>query len=109
MGTISATGQLKHHFWGDYYASIALCFTSDDNASAAQPLLGDKWKKAEKVKSVLLWHGNSEELDICKQTLVKYGADGSKIDSVAKSVDYGEPFTIEMKDIVPPEQEKLFK
>lgn len=96
---VKAKGILRHRFWGEYSAAIALEFASEEDARAALVVLKD-WAPGAKSPNVLVWTGNSEALDVCKETLTKYGADPSKIDSCAKSIDYGEWFevTIPVKD-----------
>ena len=89
-----ASGRLRHRFWGDYSAVIALDFGNEENAKACLPLLGDGWKPGEKHPSALVWVGDSEALEKCKEVLGSFGADVKKIDSIAKSIDYGEPFEV---------------
>ena len=107
MNKAKADGILAHHFWGDYYATIALEFESNAHAKDALRVLGDAWRFHEKVDNVLIFHGQKDALTEVEKTLVKYGADSEKMTSLAKSVDYGEPFTVEIP-IVPEEQCELF-
>jgi hypothetical protein len=88
---IKAEGQLRHRFHGEYSAVVVLCFDNAEDSSLALPLL-PHWKKSETNKSVLIWVGDSDELREIKTLLGKYGADESKIDSIKKSIDYGEKF-----------------
>jgi len=106
MNKVKAKGQLQHHFWGDYHASIVLVF---DDAKAAQDALNvlDGWKAHKKEPRALEWFGKEEAFKLVKAKLVELGADEKKIDSIAKSIDYGEPFTVTIS-IVPKEQASLF-
>jgi len=91
---IKAQGQLRHRFWGEYSAVIALVFESERDANLALPLLPN-WTHGKQSKNVLVWVGDSDELRDMKNLLGKYGADEKKIDSCAKSIDYGEKFNCE--------------
>ena len=99
----NASGQLRHQFFGTYSAVIGLVFDDEYSATQALPKLGSNWKLADKNKKALIWVGNSEELKSCKTVLGSFGADIKKIDSIAKSIDFGEPFSIAV-EIIPKEQ-----
>lgn len=107
MGQIKAVGQLAHHFHGIYWCAIVLVF--DDAASARDALgvLGEPWKVGQRNDRVLAASFDSATLDVEKQRLGRYGADERKIDSLAKSIDYGEPFEVAI-DVAPAEQCALF-
>lgn len=108
-----AEGLLQHHFWGDYYCSLALSFESEsavDAVEASGALNGEPWgvwKRHPKCVKVLNWHGKGDQFEPLKVLLVSLGADPKKIDSVAKSVDYGERFHVEVP-ADDPRQESLF-
>lgn len=104
---VKAQGQLRHRFWGTYSAVIALVFADEHQAKSILSKLGKGWSPDIYYPKVLKWVGNSEELEECKRVLGSLGADVTKIDSLTKSVDYGEPFEIQA-DIIPPEQMNLF-
>jgi hypothetical protein len=99
-------GQLRHRFHGEYSAVIAIAFESPIVASAALNQLGNTWKLSPNPKAIV-WVGNREQLEVCKRMLVSFGAEESKIDSLAKSIDYGEPFEITI-NIEAEEQIHLF-
>lgn len=101
-----ANGRLRHCFFGTYIAVIALGFEDEYQAEQALPHLGKGWKIGEQSKKALRWEGTTEELEACKKVLVKLGADEDAIDSLEHSIDYGDPFTIEV-EIVPQEQMSL--
>ena len=107
MNRAKASGILAHHFWGEYCATIALEFETNAHAKDALRVLGEVWKFHEKVDNVLIFHGKKEALAEVEKTLVKYGADSKKMTSLAKSVDFGEPFEVEIP-ISPEEQGELF-
>jgi hypothetical protein len=94
---MKAKGILKHHFWGEYFATIILKFEDEISANNILKYNDFNQWKIGKNPNVLVWHGNSEALDKVKIILANYGADIKKIDSVNKSIDYGEPFEIDVK------------
>lgn len=92
-----AKGQLRHHFWGTYYATIALDFGKPEVAKQfleSGKLLGD-WKQSKDRDSCLVTMVDNDGLDLLVEQLVGWGAEKKKITSVAKSIDFGEPFWIE--------------
>lgn len=89
---MKANGQLKHHFWGEYAATIVLVFDSIDSANLAKTGAFSNWDLIE--KDVLKFHGSGDALSIEEEKLITHGADPQKLRSLAKSIDYGEPFTI---------------
>jgi len=106
MNKVKANGLLRHHFWGEYCATIVLEFDNFLHAKDALRVLGGEWSFHDKVDNVLIFHGKKKELTKVEKTLVKYRADPKKMTSLAKSVDFGEPFTVEIP-IVPEEQKEL--
>lgn len=95
---MQAKGRLRHRFWGDYSAVIALTFNSASDAERALKILTD-FKVHPEYPDSLVWTGNSEQLEQIKTVLGEHGADVQKIDSLKYSIDYGEPFEI---DVLPP-------
>ena len=103
-----ARGQLQHHFWGDYSATVYLEFDSIDGAALVQlstalipKASGIVWKQgSSKYGNTLGTYVTNEQLDQLIPLLVKLGADRASITSVAHSIDYGDPFeiTIEVED-----------
>jgi hypothetical protein len=69
--------------------------------------MGSGWSQGAKSKEVLVWVGTSAELEECTKVLVSFGAEEAKIASIAKSIDYGEPFQVEVP-VTPAEQTSLF-
>jgi uncharacterized protein YbbC (DUF1343 family) len=104
-----ADGRLQHHFWGEYRASMVLLFDSPLMLDATLATGKFKnWKRSEKKpETVIHWFGSSDELDVEVDELVTHGAKREKIASIAKSIDYGEPFEIEL-EAVDPRQTSLF-
>ena len=90
----TARGQLQHHFWGDYSASIGLMFGTASLARQAQASTLTEWKVSTAHPDVLQFHGTGAALKAQENPLVRLGADRKKLTSLAKSIDYGEPFTI---------------
>lgn len=96
---ITAEGRLKHHFWGEYRATIALKFATPELATAALPQFPD-WKQSDKVPSALTFFGDRDAVTKQEDLLERLGADRRKISSLAKSIDWGEPFTVAV-DLTP--------
>lgn len=90
MAKIIGHGQLQHHFWGTYRASIYITFASDALAIGALNHLPGWTQRGNQVG----YHGGGTELKSQEDRLVALGANRTKITSIAKSIDYGEPFTI---------------
>jgi len=108
MNTVHAEGRLRHRFWGEYSAVIALKFSSVEAANDALVTLKEPWHIGEKNKDVLVWTGNSDELSALKDKFTAYCNEVEKIDSCKYSVDYGEPFEVDVP-VVPREQMGLFE
>jgi hypothetical protein len=98
---------LRHRFHGEYSAVIGLEFTSEAHARDAIRYLGPGWKVGEERHNILIWSGNNDQLQEVTKVLVFFGAEEKKIASVAKSIDYGEPFQVTL-DVIPQEQQSLF-
>lgn len=92
---IIAKGQLQHHFWGEYAATIALKFATEALALQSLPQLPG-FERHSSVPSALIYHGTGDDLKNTEDLLVSLGANRKKLTSLAKSIDYGEPFTIEV-------------
>ena len=60
---MTAKGQLQHHFWSNYCATIALVFDSAADASHAQARYLPTWKIGQKHANVLVFHGADPELE----------------------------------------------
>jgi hypothetical protein len=105
---IIAKGQLRHHFWGDYRATIILQFATAALAAEALPQFPDWDIHSEAHPEALIYHGGGAELKHQEALLVSLGADRKKLGSLAKSIDFGEPFTVTV-DLGPkgPEAEQL--
>jgi len=102
---LKAEGQAKHHFWGEYCQTIALRFASPETASKARDVLNAaipqakaRWNIPEKVPFCLSVFASGADLDAITETLVSFGADPGKLNSLRFSIDYGEPFAIEIPD-----------
>ena len=105
----TAKGQLAHHFWGTYSASIALAFDSAGEAEAANAVLGSAWKRGPHAVS-LIAHVDKAGLDAIKERFAGAGfyltvppcgwrhckgrCRQAPIDSLAHSVDYGPEFAL---------------
>lgn len=101
-------GQLFHKFHGNYWAQVIVGFESAELATAAALVLGAPWKQSVKAPEWVGCAVDSAGLDVEKQKLGRFGADVRKIDSLAKSVDCGEPFEVAIPVTLPvPEQAAL--
>jgi hypothetical protein len=122
MSKVRAEGTLVHQFHGKYACIIGVTFKTPEEARDALRMLGEGWKTGEKHPNVLIWQGDSAELDELKErlkskhnlTMIPCGYSfcplqcrESEIDNVNHSVDRGGNFSIEF-DIVPVEQTPLF-
>jgi hypothetical protein len=95
-GTVRAKGRLQHRFWGDYSAVIALEFETPEKAKEALPGLdGEPWHESQEPR-VLVAVVNRTALERVKLQLGGFGADVDAIDSCRTSIDYGEPFTVDV-------------
>jgi len=101
---LKATGQLRHHFFGDYSAGICLAFETADAALALPKVTvkGVEWCQSEN-KRVLVTCVDSQHLEVLKVRLAEMGANPSAIDSMDHSIDFGDPFNIEV-DVEDPRQ-----
>lgn len=88
-------GQLRHCFWGTYYATIGLFCHDADEAKEVESRLGKPWRIHPDRDDVVLYHGTGEELEVQFSKLESFGADLNKVKSLAKSVDFGERFELE--------------
>ena len=94
-----ATGQLRHRWWGEYSAVLVLNF-GDVGAARLEKLIAEEfpgWRVL--ARGIIGRTVSSSELKAEKAHLARLGADAKKIDSVKFSIDYGEPFSI---DVLPP-------
>jgi hypothetical protein len=117
MATIRGEGRLRHHFWGDYFATIAIAFK--DAASANDALRLFPGFKPGKDPSALVFHGGGEAFETAKAaiTKVRVALSDSKraamfpiddpIDSVSRSIDVGPIFEVEV-EVAPAEQTSWF-
>jgi len=97
---IIGRGQLQHHFWGTYHASLGIMFHDAAIAADAQRRAFPKWDISERQPKALIFHGHGDALEAELVNLEAHGADRSKVESVARSIDYGEPFEVEV-DLTP--------
>ena len=114
MTTAAAKGILKHHFWGDYQATVALEFSSAEMAEAALSTLGEGWKSKGKY---VAWFGGREALDAlkarfagmdllvtCSDPRCRTKCRDQAIDGVPHSIDFGPAFVVSVPLPTPPEQ-----
>jgi hypothetical protein len=93
--TIIANGQLLHHWWGEYSASIGLRFATAALAAEAAPQLAP-FHVSSVEPTALVFHGKGAELQAAERVLRTHGANMKKVGSLRFSIDHGEPFTIEV-------------
>lgn len=93
--TIKAKGCARHHFWGEYYMSIALCPERPEDAPTLVGVLGAPWQlHALGGAAIASAVPSGPVLDAVLATLARYGADIDAVQSVAHSIDHGDPFSI---------------
>ena len=94
---LSAKGLLQHHFWGTYHASIVLMFEGAEEAGDALKILTGNWVQSKKDPCGVYGTFDREELTPIESQLAAFGADLDKMNSLEKSIDFGEEFTIAME------------
>lgn len=106
---MKATGQLQHHFWGDYSCTIALEFASGDCAEAVLQLLPG-WKQSKDNPALIGAFLTNEQLTAfqakignwnlqiqpCGRRDCRHQCQNAGIDSVNHSIDYGPVFTVDV-------------
>ena len=93
---MKARGQLKHHFWGTYAASVWLTFENATDAEIARSKVFTDWKANPAHPDTIGFHGTDPALREQLNLLAAHGADLSLVESCATSIDYGEPFTVDV-------------
>lgn len=96
MSTFLGKGQLRHFFHGEHSAAIAIAFESPLRAAVALRVLGTPWQLHDKSRRAVFAVVTGAELERQVEVLASFGADREKIASLRKSVDYGEPFEVEI-------------
>ncbi len=99
-GHISARGILRHHFWGDYRATITLHVERPEYLPAVLAAL-PAFKTDAAHPTSCGYHGGGEELKAQEDRLVDLGADRKAITSLAHSIDHGDPFVITVPMLEP--------
>jgi hypothetical protein len=107
--TLTARGQLLHHFHGDYSATVLIVFDSPEDAALAHARLpqADKWKPGRDAKA-LIWRGGREALDTLKASLhveitpcgfshCRTQCKHAEIDGVPHSIDSGPVFRLSIR------------
>lgn len=91
-----AHGRLQHHFWGTYHASIVLVFADEQQAIQAREHAFQMFQPHPHRVSALYFQGSGTELKAAEAALKAHGANMNKVRSLARSIDFGEPFTVEV-------------
>jgi len=96
--TIEGRGRLRHRFWGEYSAVLAIAFPSAGDAKAALPILNaacapHEWETG-KDPAVLVAVADSDGTAAIEAILEGFGAAPGAVSSLAHSVDYGDPFRV---------------
>ena len=92
-----ARGRLQHHFWGEYCATIVLIFGSEYCALQAHSAVFPMFKVHDTDIRVLIGTFSKAQLRTVESLLRQHGADMDKVSSLRYSIDYSEPFTIDVK------------
>ena len=93
---IKGKGQLRHRFHGEYSAVVAIDFGAADSATLALGVLGKPWE-VSRSPNALVCVVSTEELEVLTERLGTFGADTKKVASLAKSIDFGEPFEVSIE------------
>jgi hypothetical protein len=109
-------GIARHHFWGDYKATIVVAFppthfTAEALTAAVKTALPsfDVDEDAATGKVVARFFGGDQALDTAIAELVKVAAEKKKILSIARSIDFGEPFVVDLIPAPTEVQQPLFE
>jgi len=90
---IIGKGQLQHHFWGDYCATICIQWYSP--AIALQSLAAfPQFSIHPRESRAIVFSGGGKDLKAAEASLRDHGADMRKVGSLAKSIDFGEVFSV---------------
>lgn len=100
-------GLLRHCFFGQYHAAVALAFSSPEEADQARKALASLGAAFDPASpGALRWQGDRIQLESLKGVLeplrvdgpctVKRGCDKKRhsIDGIQHSLDYGPPFAL---------------
>ena len=105
---IHARGLLRHHFWGEYGATVALEFASAELAALALPALEPLGFTLPTNERVMVTTEFGKDYQTLECGLVALGADIDKLTSLKYSIDRGEIFTIAVPVDDHTTQEALF-
>lgn len=78
---------------GEFQAAVVLEFESPIHARDALLAMGVGWARGEKHHHCLAWIGTPEAFEKCKQVLIGFGADPTKLHELHKP---GEKFFIDI-------------
>lgn len=92
-------GLARHHFWRDYYATIIVTFKPQrlltaEVIEAVLPSFNIATHPDQPEMLTATFFGGDAALDTAIAELVAVGAERGKILSIARSIDWGEPFTV---------------
>jgi hypothetical protein len=107
-------GIARHHFWGDYKATITVAFlqthlTAPEMLEAVKTALPsfDVDEDEDTGRVIAYFIGGDKALDTAVTELVAAGAERSKILSIARSIDWGEQFTVDITPLPTEVQQHL--
>jgi len=108
---MKATGGIKHHFWGEYYCTLALRFETADGVDRCLGKLGPKWTQVPEQPHLAGAFLNSAELEEfeekartefgltiapCGRRDCRHQCRDADLGSVNHSIDYGPTFQVEI-------------
>ncbi len=124
---LHAKGLVRHRFWGEYSASIALLFDTVEEKDIALTLLNQRkdfgvyynacggYSESRGWRDIKDGKGDAKRALFCDaadpvlaeivEEFVTYGADRKKILSLARSIDHGEEFEIHIPYEDPSQQQ----
>jgi hypothetical protein len=90
---IIGTGRLRHCWFGEYAATIVVQWHTP--ALALQSLEAFPMFEIHAAEPrAIHFHGGGTDLKAAEAALKAHGADMRKVGSLARSIDFGEPFTV---------------
>jgi len=106
MSKAHGKGQLQHHFWGSYVATICIIFGDAEVVKEVLPHLPG-FEVHPTDPGAAVFRGGGDAFETAKAAITRwrvpmdfpanYWGNDESIDSVAKSVDFGPLFCVEVE------------
>jgi hypothetical protein len=98
---VRGEGQLRHHFWSEYHATIAIIFNAPEHASKLVKKFPG-FVLVERQPGAIRFHGKGSAVELAKHAIQQHRVpmnqrrDHEQIDSLVRSADLGPPFAVEV-------------